>query len=282
MATEIIATMQGTGEQRIHFIDFTNDLPTGVTISTGTATHTPPSGASVTPTVGVPVGAIVPVTVPALTVTGRHIVTLNATLSDAEVITARLIIPVQWDTCRVGMADIIADLRGMTDAGSNDYAIGGIPYWTDKHLQDRLDRFATVFDYEPMTVFAQRAGTVYTYKKYVSNIQNWEGTPSILDSNGGTISGTSYSFDNRTGEANFTATQAGSARLISGTIYNLNAAASDVWLTKAAHFASKYDISAGGNSLKRSQLIQQARQMADYYASMSLPGGAIYVERSDF
>jgi hypothetical protein len=282
MATEIIATIQGTGEQRVHFVDFTNDLPAGVTVSSGTATHTPPSGSAVTPTVGVIVGAILPVTVPALTVTGRHIVTVDATLSDAEVIAARLIIPVQWDTCRVGMADIIADLRGLTDTGSNDYVIGGLPYWTDKHLQDKLDQNATVWDFEPMAFFPQRAGTVYTYKKYVCNIKNWEGTPSILDNTGGTLAGTSYTFDSRTGEANFVNNQAGSARMISGTVYNLNGAAADVWRSKAAHYASKVDFSAGPNSIKRSQMVQQASQMAAYYDSMRSPGGAVYVERSDF
>lgn len=44
---------QATGEIRTYTIDYTDDLPTGGTVSSGTATHTPPSGSASTVTVSV-------------------------------------------------------------------------------------------------------------------------------------------------------------------------------------------------------------------------------------
>ena len=42
---------QGTYEIRKWTVDFTNDLPTAVTVASGTAIHTPPSGTAATLTI---------------------------------------------------------------------------------------------------------------------------------------------------------------------------------------------------------------------------------------
>ena len=48
-------------------------------------------------------------------------------------------------TARAGMADIVDTLRGMTDAGVNDYTIAGVPYWSDAQVQRVLDRHRNDF-----------------------------------------------------------------------------------------------------------------------------------------
>lgn len=95
MATSKLCDPQGSTEIRTYFLNFTDDLPSAVTVSSATATHTPPSGASVTCTVST-TSPNVNVTVPALTVTGVHMVSVLATLSNGDKSEILLVIPVKW------------------------------------------------------------------------------------------------------------------------------------------------------------------------------------------
>lgn len=47
--------------------------------------------------------------------------------------------------------------------------------------------------------------------------------------------------------------------------YDLNSAAAEVWMEKAAALASAYDFTADGGSFNRSQMIKHAQSMAAYY-----------------
>jgi hypothetical protein len=96
MATLIQVRRQSLAEIRTYYVDYTDDLPTGVTVSSATATHTPPSGSASTPTVGTISGATVPVTLPAQTVAGMHKLDVLATLSSADKSAVRLMIPVHY------------------------------------------------------------------------------------------------------------------------------------------------------------------------------------------
>ena len=96
MATLIMMRRQALAEIRTYYVDFTDDLPTGVTVSSAAATHTPPSGSASTPTVGTISGATVPVTLPVQTVTGLHLLDVRATLSNADISAMRLQIPVHY------------------------------------------------------------------------------------------------------------------------------------------------------------------------------------------
>jgi hypothetical protein len=269
MATEIIATIQGTGETRTHFVDFSNDLPTGVTVTSGTATHTPPSGAAVICTVGAITSNIIPVTIPALTVTGRHIVTVNATLSDAEVVTARLIIPVQWDACRVGMVNLIMEVRAMTDTGSNDYTVGGVPYWTDTQIQTVLDNNRLDVIRDPMIVEASYTDAgVYQYLTYRSPYHNFEsGTAYFRVQNGAFVTeGTSiYSADYNNGIVTFNSNTAGSVMYLTGRSFDLNKTAADIWRMKAGNAAIMYDFTTDNHNLSRSQYFKHCNDMVKYY-----------------
>jgi hypothetical protein len=96
MATLVSTATQSLTEIRTHLVDFTNDLPSGVTVSTATATHTPPTGAASTPTVSTALAPIVQVTLGPLSVTGMHKLSVLATLSDGEKSEVLLQIPVNW------------------------------------------------------------------------------------------------------------------------------------------------------------------------------------------
>ena len=77
-------------------IDFANDLPTGVTVSSATATHVPPSGSASTPTVGTISGNIVPVQLGPLSVTGVHYLIVTATFDNDNISEIKLVIRVDF------------------------------------------------------------------------------------------------------------------------------------------------------------------------------------------
>lgn len=96
MATKIIADPQSLVEVRTHFVDFSDDLPSGITVTSGSATHTPPSGAASTPTVSIALAPIVQVTLGPLAVTGQHLLSVRAGLSNGDISEVVLYIPVEF------------------------------------------------------------------------------------------------------------------------------------------------------------------------------------------
>lgn len=95
MATIISTDPQSQTEIRAYQVNYGNDLLPTVTVSTATATHTPPSGAPSVPTVVVS-SPLVTVTLGPLSVTGNHILDVLATLSDGEKSAVRLLITVPY------------------------------------------------------------------------------------------------------------------------------------------------------------------------------------------
>lgn len=87
---------QSSLEERIYPIDWTDALLTGVTVSSVTITHTPPSGAdaTITSTISSPISYI---KVPSGLVVGVHYVSVVATTSNADLSPeVRLVIRVDY------------------------------------------------------------------------------------------------------------------------------------------------------------------------------------------
>jgi len=61
------------------------------------------------------------------------------------------------------------------------------------------------------------------------------------------------------------ADQMGTALYLTGWSYDLNGAAADLWQERAGALAERADVSAGDNSIKRSQMMGHALDMAEYY-----------------
>ena len=99
MATEVTTLPQSTAEITTYWVYFGDRLPTNVTISSATATHTPPPGGTVlTPTVSTALASTgyVRVTLGTPDATGEHLVRVVATLSDSDTPEVKLHIPVNW------------------------------------------------------------------------------------------------------------------------------------------------------------------------------------------
>ena len=70
--------------------DFTDDLRTGESVSSATATHYPPRGSAVSPSVGSISSNVAPVTLANLAVTGVHELECLATLSSGRKTSVRV------------------------------------------------------------------------------------------------------------------------------------------------------------------------------------------------
>lgn len=182
---------------------------------------------------------------------------------------------------RTGMSDIIAELRTLAECGTADYSIAGTDHWTDDQLQAVLDMHRTDFTMEP-TYPAPVYGTAGAYEYYTF----WLGKEWIEKTTGGTaifhlqqatgaLAGTAdYSMDYSRGVAVFTADQYGVSWFATGSMYDVDAAAGEIWSKKAAHYApTAMDFSAGGNSIRREQIYQHCLQQAQIFAGKG--GGAV-------
>ena len=98
MADDIAAPKkQSLAEIRQWDFDFNNDLLTGVTVSSATATHLPPNGGTATtPTVGTIASGIAPVTLGPVTGLGVHTLVCLGTYSNGEKSELRVLIRVDY------------------------------------------------------------------------------------------------------------------------------------------------------------------------------------------
>ena len=174
---------------------------------------------------------------------------------------------------RTGMTQLISTLRQLGVAGTADYTIGTVTYWTDEHLQTVLDKHKlTVVREELMPVESYNAGTV-VYMEYRSQYGNYEETSGgtaifeIEDAPGITFGTTNWSADYTNGIISFTANTAGTSYFLNAVSYDINRAASDVWRQKAGHHSSGVDFSTDNMTVKRGQLMKNDLDMANYYAS---------------
>jgi hypothetical protein len=183
-------------------------------------------------------------------------------------------------TVRDTMAELILDLRALTDAGTSDYTVGGVSYWSDQQLQDALDRRRIALRFVEMEAQSDYANGAYTYTDYILPAENMEGGTALIiqDNTGGTVGG--WTFDRNRGVVTFATDQAGASRFVTGRSYNVNLAAADVWRKKASHYAAAYDVSTDNHSLKRSQLIQHCQAMAREFEARGGPA-SITMERGD-
>lgn len=187
---------------------------------------------------------------------------------------------------RSGMAALIEELRGLTEAGTAEYTLGTTSYWSDNSLQDVMDLHRMDLRFAPLHSYPEQGlgGTLqwFEYRSPYGYFEATTGGTAILwlqDSTGATIGTALWSADYRRGVFTFGSNAGGTAIYLTGRSYDLNAAAAEVWRKKASHYApSAFDFSTDNHRVDRSQVYDHALQMANYFEGMS--GGAIQtVER---
>lgn len=175
---------------------------------------------------------------------------------------------------RSTMTRLMQLLRGLTNAGTADYTIGLFTYWSNDHIQDALDRHSVFVKDEPL--YPKKSldtGGVISYYDYQSKYRFFESTDGgtlrfiVKDSTGTAQTGWTANYEN--GEITFSTDQAGAVYYLTGTSFDVYAAAADVWYQKAAHAADMIDFSTDGHNIKRSHLVRTALKMAQRYESMA-------------
>lgn len=171
---------------------------------------------------------------------------------------------------RKGMVTLVEELRLMTSAGTADYSVAGVTYWDSLHLQDALERRSMRVEREVLYPSNSLDDETFNYR--VSQYP-CEGTASgtarfvVMDVNETPITG--YELNPLTGEIVFSADTSGSVFYARYYAYDLEWAASDVWVKKAGHAAMKVDFSSDGHTVNRSQERKAALAMARYYRSQA-------------
>ena len=179
---------------------------------------------------------------------------------------------------RSGMAQLIADVRLMADAGESEHSVGGRTYYTDDDIQRYLDQHRENIYREYLRNEPEYGSGSAEYHYYYFRYAHVEGTASgslawlITDGNDDVIAGSLYTPNMDAQEIRFTADQRGSARYLTYRAYDIYRAVSEIWRDKAAHVADRaWDVSTDNHSLKRSQMAKNYMDKAREYAAFGKP-----------
>lgn len=177
---------------------------------------------------------------------------------------------------REGMADLIAELRRLTNAGTADYTVGSTTYWSDDQLQSILDRYRETYKTVPLQAVAETNGASNSiYLDYVIPTRyKWiEASGSVsgfalLDSTYGTVSsGFTVNYDAR--RITFTADTSGSAYFLNFRAYDMHQAAADVWEDKAASVWDDVDWRSDNHQVAAAKQYDHCIKMARKYRGKS-------------
>jgi hypothetical protein len=186
------------------------------------------------------------------------------------------------------MALIIAQLRTMTDAEESEVTVNDVAYWTDVQLQEILDHSSTdVLDVDLTSVPFRESGTI-TYKRYYipdtvpSQWLERDAALEVVDVLGNLISSSNYTYYPGRRLIEFTADTGGTSYRLRGLMFNMNAAASEVWKQKAAHRAELVEWKAGPHAVREDDMYQHCLQMAQFYSTKASGMSLTRLRRVDY
>jgi hypothetical protein len=168
------------------------------------------------------------------------------------------------------MTELVQTTRELSNAGTNEFTVGTVTYFSDDQIQSVLDIHRRDFQFEPMEVVPEQVPGSVVYKEFRTHPDIESGTVFYLQYASGTVVGTAlYSVDYTRGVVTFTNDTVGTAFYATGRTYDTNLAASDIWKRKAASVANQTDWSSDNHSIKGSQVFQFYTKQAEFYAGMS-------------
>jgi hypothetical protein len=171
---------------------------------------------------------------------------------------------------RQGMWPYITQVRALTGAGTSEYTVGDLTFWSDDDIQRTLDQNANYFVNSPLmwqpitatggTLTYLTAQAAYSYLEAAPGTVNTSRLI-IRDGAGSAVGTSSYTIDYQAGRITFGSDQGGTAYYLSGYTYDVYDAAADIWLERIAHFNEWYDFSADNQTFNRSQAWEHAMKM---------------------
>lgn len=178
---------------------------------------------------------------------------------------------------RPGMMTMIATLRSLCNATTSDATIGTETYFTDDHLQQILDstqRLWSDVPLQPVPDVVDGALVYLTYQipPYIPRVFEEQGSSSgwaMRTTNGTLVDPSTYSVNYESGTLTFNADTNGASYVLDCRTYNINRAASNVWLRKASFAYQDVDWGSDNHTLRASQQFNHALHMAERYALLA-------------
>jgi len=158
----------------------------------------------------------------------------------------------------------------------SDYVVAGGTFWSDDNIVDALETHQKFLAGVVARPIAQNLGGTSRYYYYQLPYTYFESESSgtayfrLFDGYGDLIGTADYTLDPVNGQILFSDDHGGSSVYCDMLLYNVHAAAADIWRMKAGHIAAhSYNITIDGHKLNRRDVIDSYTQMADYYEGKS-------------
>lgn len=176
---------------------------------------------------------------------------------------------------RSTMARLIQEVRSLTQANPAEWSLGTANYWDDNQIEILLDRHRRDVVREPLrSVSVYVGGGSIEWREYHSQYGQWEATSGgsavfeIEDALGAAQGTALWSADYVRGVVTFGQNQGGTAYYLTGRVYDLYGAASELLRSWASHEKLGFDFASDGQSFKRSQKVTHLLGLANHYAGM--------------
>lgn len=176
---------------------------------------------------------------------------------------------------RAGMVDIIAALRGETDAEENATTVNGVAYWTDDQLQEILDTYSHDVLVQLQATPRRVNGTTSYTRYYVPSelhaqyvrLESSETTGAFIlrTSTGYEVDDSTYTYYPFRNLIEFTSSQSNRTFILEARAYSIANAAAHVWNMKADFRTKLITIKAGNHALNEDQEFLHCIQMRDFY-----------------
>ncbi len=184
---------------------------------------------------------------------------------------------------RSGMTTLVQRVRDLSNAGTAEFTLGSVNYFSDNHIQDHLDRHREDLSFcllVPVQTYTS-GGTAAYYDYYLGRgfLESTTGGTAVLvvrDAVGSAIGTADYSVDELRGVVTFGADTQGSARYVDARVYDVYGAAADLLDAWATRLSRQFDFSTDGQSFARSQAAKGLREQA---AQLRSQGGRISTAR---
>lgn len=190
---------------------------------------------------------------------------------------------------RDGMSNLILQVRKHANAGTADYTVAGVTYFTDDQIQTYLDQQRVDYRTVPLQDAPIYSGGSLVYfdyhiPSYVPKFIEESAADSgfqVVDGSNNVVGTASYSVNYDAGIITFAADTGGSSSYyLDCRTYGLYKAVAAVYVDKAGFVANRVDWSSDNHSVKASQEAAHYREMARQFNAMS-GAYAVKMIRSD-
>jgi hypothetical protein len=188
---------------------------------------------------------------------------------------------------RSGMANLITQLRAHTHAGTADYTLAGVSYWTDDQLQDILDgqrQTHTAVRLLPVTEVAADGSHItqeYHLPPHLRHVEE-AGTASgwrVYQADGSDAP--THTVNYAAGVVAFAADTDNLAVYLACRTYHMHLAAAAVWEKKAAAAVDAVDWATDGQNIRAEQEYAHCTMMAAYFRMLAGPATSRLVRRDE-